>query len=314
MTSRGRVFARTILRSISQYRDHNMPAAASAVNLIKDEVNLAGPRSTGVVSGTSERSVLDKAQGGPVWFYAAAGLIAFSTTIVGSASPHTDAEEKGKDFGKIDNSSSRPRVIFVLGGPGSGKGTQCAKIVDNYGFIHLSAGDLLRAEIKSGSPNGNMIQNMIEDGKIVPSEVTVKLLMKAMNEATTDKFLIDGFPRNEENRLAFEKVTGLEPEFILYFDCPLTEMEKRLLGRNEGRVDDNIDTIRKRFKVFIESSLPVIDHYDKLGKTRKVNATKTREEVFKTIEPLFKPFLEKSSCDGLNQTIMQYSSGSAVRD
>lgn len=129
-----------------------------------------------------------------------------------------------------------------IGGPGSGKGTQCANIVEHFGFTHLSAGDLLRAEIKSGSENGylislhkflwdkigltslfstcmylyvycytfcfyrTMIENMIKEGKIVPSEVTIKLLQDAMIKNENDKFLIDGFPRNEENRAAFENV------------------------------------------------------------------------------------------------------------
>jgi UMP-CMP kinase len=97
-------------------------------------------------------------------------------------------------------------VLLLAGGPGSGKGTQCARIVRDYGFEHLSAGDLLRAEINSGSGNGTMIQKMIEDGKIVPSEVTVRLLQKAMEKSKSDKFLIDGFPRSDENRAVFERV------------------------------------------------------------------------------------------------------------
>ncbi|KAH7287885.1 hypothetical protein KP509_31G002000 [Ceratopteris richardii] len=186
------------------------------------------------------------------------------------------------------------KVVFVLGGPGSGKGTQCASIVEQFAFTHLSAGDLLRAEISSGSENGLMIQNMIKEGKIVPSEVTVKLLQNAMERSGNDKFLIDGFPRNEENRAAFELVTGITPEFILFFDCPEEEMERRLLGRNQGRVDDNIETIRKRFKVFIESSLPVISYYDAIGKVRKIDAARTVEEVFASVCPLFAPYLQTS--------------------
>ncbi|MCO5562660.1 hypothetical protein L7F22_016288 [Adiantum nelumboides] len=184
------------------------------------------------------------------------------------------------------------KVIFVLGGPGSGKGTQCASIVEHFGFTHLSAGDLLRAEINSGNENGLMIQSMIKEGKIVPSEVTIKLLLTAMHKSGNDKFLIDGFPRNEENRAAFELVTGITPAFILFFDCPEEEMERRLLGRNQGRVDDNIETIRKRFKVFIESSLPVINHYDSLGKVRKIDAARSKDEVFASVQPLFVPFLK----------------------
>ncbi|CAI0402885.1 unnamed protein product [Linum tenue] len=160
----------------------------------------------------------------------------------------------------------------LLGGPGSGKGTQCANIVEHFGYTHLSAGDLLRAEIKSGSENGTMIQTMIKEGKIVPSEVTIKLLEKAILGIDNDKFLIDGFPRNEENRAAFE-ATKIEPEFVLFFDCPEEEMERRLLSRNQvkGREDDNIETIRKRFKVFLDSSLPVVEYYAAKGKVKKVN-------------------------------------------
>ncbi|KAJ4951547.1 hypothetical protein NE237_028379 [Protea cynaroides] len=179
------------------------------------------------------------------------------------------------------------QVVFVLGGPGSGKGTQCANIVEHFGFSHLSAGDLLRAEIKSGSENGEMIQNMIKEGKIVPSEVTIKLLQQAMMDIDNEKFLIDGFPRNEENRAAFEKVTGIIPEFVLFFDCSEEEMERRIMNRNQGREDDNIDTIRKRFKVFVESSVPVVEYYESRGKVRKIDAGKPVEEVFEAVKTVF---------------------------
>ncbi|KAA8520396.1 hypothetical protein F0562_014652 [Nyssa sinensis] len=181
------------------------------------------------------------------------------------------------------------KVVFVLGGPGSGKGTQCANIVQHFGYTHLSAGDLLRAEIKSGSENGTMIQNMIKEGKIVPSEVTIKLLQREIKEISNDKFLIDGFPRNEENRAAFESVTGIVPEFVLFFDCSEEEMERRLLSRNQGREDDNIDTIRKRFKVYMESSLPVIEYYNSKGKVRKIDAAKPIVEVFEAVRAVFSP-------------------------
>ncbi|XP_059651696.1 UMP-CMP kinase 3-like isoform X2 [Cornus florida] len=202
-----------------------------------------------------------------------------------------DASNKEANGGSL--SEKKFRVVFVLGGPGSGKGTQCANIVQHFGFTHLSAGDLLRAEIKSGSENGTMIQNMIKEGKIVPSEVTIKLLQRAMQESGNDKFLIDGFPRNEENRAAFESVTGIEPEFVLFFECSEEEMERRLLNRNQGREDDNIDTIRKRFKVFMESSLPVIEYYKSKGKVRQIDAAKPIEEVFEAVKAVFTPLNEK---------------------
>ncbi|KAL8158530.1 hypothetical protein V2J09_000067 [Rumex salicifolius] len=198
--------------------------------------------------------------------------------------------------GSSEDSGQKFKVIFVLGGPGSGKGTQCKNIVEHFGYTHLSAGDLLRAEIKSGSENGTMIQNMIKDGKIVPSDVTVRLLQQAMEKNGNDKFLIDGFPRNEENRAAFEHATGITPEFVLFFDCSEEEMSRRLLSRNQaryllnlslhGREDDNIETIRKRFKVYMESSLPVVHYYDSKEKLKKIDATKPVDAVFEDVKAL----------------------------
>ncbi|PSS11946.1 UMP-CMP kinase, partial [Actinidia chinensis var. chinensis] len=205
----------------------------------------------------------------------------------------TAIDSENKEANGISLSEKKVTVVFVLGGPGSGKGTQCANIVQHFGYTHLSAGDLLRAEIKSGSENGTMIQNMIKDGKIVPSEVTVKLLQRAMQDSSNDKFLIDGFPRNEENRAAFESVTGIEPEFVLFFECPEEEMERRLLSRNQGREDDNIDTVQKRFKVYMESSLPVIEYYIAKGKVRKIEAAKPVKEVLEAVKTIFTPLKEK---------------------
>ena len=95
----------------------------------------------------------------------------------------------------------KPQVVFFLGGPGSGKGTQSALINEKFGFKHLSAGDLLREERKSGSSDGELIESLIKEGKIVPSRITVSLLHNAMKKLGMEngKFLIDGFPRNREN-------------------------------------------------------------------------------------------------------------------
>ncbi|KAL6606347.1 hypothetical protein ACP70R_042000 [Stipagrostis hirtigluma subsp. patula] len=178
-------------------------------------------------------------------------------------------------------------VVFVLGGPGSGKSTQCAKIVNQFGFTHLSAGDLLREEAKSHTEQGMIIKNLMHEGKLVPSEIIVNLLLKAMLESGNDKFLIDGFPRNEENRGAYERIINVEPEFVLFIDCPREEMERRILNRNQGRDDDNIDTIRKRFEVFQESTLPVIQYYEKRGKLKRVDGAKSADAVFEDVKAIF---------------------------
>ncbi|KAF8038315.1 hypothetical protein BT93_B0989 [Corymbia citriodora subsp. variegata] len=190
----------------------------------------------------------------------------------------------------------KPTVVFVLGGPGSGKGTQCAKIVQHFGFAHISTGDLLRDESRSGSETGNMIESIMKEGKMVPAEVTIKLLQKAMQESGNDKLLIDGFPRNEENRAAYEAVIKIEPKLVLFLDCSEEEMERRLLNRNQGRLDDNIETMRKRFKVFKESTLPVIEYYNSKGKVRKIDAGKPAEEVFEDIKTIFTSISQVKHC------------------
>ena len=181
-------------------------------------------------------------------------------------------------------------VVFVLGGPGAGKGTQCANIVRDYNFTHLSAGDLLRAHMKSGTEDGNMVAQMIKDGKIVPSAVTVKLLLNAMADSKSNRFLIDGFPRNKENRDAWVSEAGYDCDFVLMYDCTEEVMLERLLGRNEGRTDDNVESIKKRFVTFRESSVPVVEFYETLGKVRKVDAIATPEEVYEKTKESFAQF------------------------
>ncbi|KAM0900886.1 hypothetical protein ACQ4PT_020353 [Festuca glaucescens] len=181
----------------------------------------------------------------------------------------------------------RPFIAFVLGGPGSGKGTQCSRIASDFGFAHVSAGDLLRNEISSGTDKGEDILEIIREGRIVPSEITVELIRKAIESSTAKRVLIDGFPRCEENRIAFEKLTGTEPDLVIFFDCPEDLMVKRLLGRNQGRVDDNIETIKKRLKVFESLNMPVVNYYSSRGKAHKINATGTADEIFEAVRKLF---------------------------
>ena len=93
---------------------------------------------------------------------------------------------------------TKPKVVFVLGGPGSGKGTICAKLSEAYSFLHVSTGDLLRAEVAAGGRGAEEINGYMKEGKIVPSEVTVRLLKRAIDEATAPVVLVDGFPRAVE--------------------------------------------------------------------------------------------------------------------
>lgn len=194
------------------------------------------------------------------------------------------------------------KIVFVIGGPGSGKGTQCSKIVNQFGYTHLSAGDLLREEAKSNTEQGTMIKNLMHEGKLVSSEIIVRLLLKAILASGNDKFLIDGFPRNEENRQAYEKIINIDPEFVLLIDCSREEMERRILHRNQGRDDDNVDTIRNRFEVFQESTLPVIQHYEKTGKLRRVDGTRQPDMVFEDVKAIF---VQLDTQQGRNVSIAQ---------
>ncbi|KAG0028987.1 hypothetical protein BGZ82_008170 [Podila clonocystis] len=215
-------------------------------------------------------------------------------------------------------------VIFVLGGPGVGKGTQCARLVQEYGFVHLSAGDLLRQEqSRPGSPFYELISTFIAEGKIVPMEVTVALLENAIlehiqkvykqdevkNEQETTKqegihaylhsvfprshkkkvyFLVDGFPRQIDQAVRFEQeVTACQ--FILYLEGPEDIMLERLLKRGEtsGRADDNLESIKKRFKTFKETSYPVIEVYAKQGKVQTVSCVDGPDVVFENVKKVF---------------------------
>lgn len=185
-------------------------------------------------------------------------------------------------------------VIFVLGGPGAGKGTQCANLVRDYGFAHLSAGDLLRAEQdRPGSEFGDMIRTYIKEGQIVPMEVTIKLLENAMiatiEESGNRKFLIDGFPRKMDQAVEFEGQV-VKSVFTLFFDTTEETMRKRLLKRGEtsGRADDNEESIKKRFRTFVETSMPVVEAFEKDGRLVKVDASESPEQVYDNVQKALK--------------------------
>ncbi|KAA0154356.1 hypothetical protein FNF27_05885 [Cafeteria roenbergensis] len=195
--------------------------------------------------------------------------------------------------------AKRPNVLFVLGGPGAGKGTQCERLVKECGFVHLSAGDLLRAERKSGSAHGDLIAKYILDGRIVPVEITVSLLAKAMAESGRTRFLIDGFPRNENNFEGWKAVMGdsVDVEGVLFYDVDDETRLDRLLerGKTSGRTDDNADTIQKRFRVFKEETMPVVSHYDKLGRVFRIDGAPEVDQVFKATLRAVAPVVKKEA-------------------
>ncbi len=179
----------------------------------------------------------------------------------------------------------------MLGGPGSGKGTNCSNVVDNFGYVHLSAGDLLREARSKGSELADMINSYIREGKIVPSEVTVGLLHDAMEKSGSTKFLIDGFPRDMQNLDCWQEKMAqfCDIQFLLFLDCPESIMTDRLLerGKDSGRSDDNEESIKKRLVVYEQSTKPIIEYFKNQGKMRQVDSNRLPDEVFAEVSVHF---------------------------
>ena len=180
------------------------------------------------------------------------------------------------------------KVIFVVGPPGVGKNTQCDKLVQKYNFIHFSTGDLLREEISRGTEDGKLIKTIMSQGKYVPVKITCGLIKKEMDNYSKDKiFLIDGYPRNQDNIDGWNQIFGDKYILItsIIMDCDENELEKRLIERakSSGRIDDNIEVIKKRFKTHIEESKPIEEKLKKMGTSIEINCNNSVDNIFNQI-------------------------------
>ncbi len=196
-----------------------------------------------------------------------------------------------------------PNVVFVLGGPGAGKGTMCELAESQLGWTHLSTGDLLRAEREAGGPNRAIIEECITAGKLVPNEIVVTLLKDAMEAITRNtgkvNFLLDGFPRSPSNLEAWQEIFGADTELpkMLYFECPYPILEKRILGRAKwtGRSDDNIESIKLRFNTFKAETLPIVELFKSKGKCIEVDTGQDRQAVYASVESHLAEFTDEES-------------------
>ncbi|XP_064626354.1 UMP-CMP kinase-like [Lineus longissimus] len=199
-----------------------------------------------------------------------------------------------------DAGSNKPNVVFVLGVPGAGKGTQCDLIRKTFGYVHLSAGDLLRKEMKSVegqtmSDLGKEIDGHIKKGSIVPVAITVRLLWGAMQEHMEKEakynFLIDGFPRNQDNMSGWNEIMSdkAKVKMVLFFDCPPEIGVDRCIkrGATSGRSDDNAESLKRRIDTYKNDSLPIIEEYRRQGLVREIRAEQTSEQVFEEVKKLF---------------------------
>ena len=181
-----------------------------------------------------------------------------------------------------------PNVVFVLGGPGAGKGTMCELAESQLGWTHLSMGELLRVARRAGGPSAATIEEFVTGGKLVPNAIMIPLLKDTMETVTrtTGKknFLLDGFPRSMENVEGWREVFGVEVDLpkMLYFECPFEVLEKRVLGRAKysGRSDDNVESIKKRFDTFKAETLPTVEFFKSKGKCLEVDTSHDRQTVY----------------------------------
>jgi UMP-CMP kinase len=181
-----------------------------------------------------------------------------------------------------------PNVVFVIGGPGSGKGTMCELAESQLGWTHLSVGALLRAECQAGGPNAAIIEEFTTAGKLVPNEITVTLIRDTMETITRmtgrRNFLLDGFPRSLENLDRWYEVFGRVAELprMLYFECPYAVLEKRILDRAKytGRSDDNVESIKLRFDTFKAETLATVDLFKSKDKCAEIDTSQDRQAVY----------------------------------
>jgi adenylate kinase len=185
--------------------------------------------------------------------------------------------------------------IVIFGPPGSGKGTQSEKIIRKYGLHHLSTGDMLRAEIAAESELGLEARNFTSKGELVPDEVVIGMIEKRIKDAgQVNGFIFDGFPRTVKQAGALDYLLSsrdMEISLMINLDVESQELTNRLLKRSEqeGREDDNLETIQNRIRVYDNQTSPVIEYYQKQGKARPVNGLGTIDEIFDRIVGVINP-------------------------
>lgn len=177
--------------------------------------------------------------------------------------------------------------LILFGPPGSGKGTQAARLVEKYELLHISTGDLFRYEMGNNTPLGQQAQSYMDKGELVPDEVTVGMLRnKVEANPYVEGYIFDGFPRTVPQADALDNLLaeeGNEVHLLLMLEVPDEELVKRLLGRGKvsGRADDmDENIIRNRIEVYKSETTPVFDYYAEKGKAVKVYGVGSIEEIF----------------------------------
>lgn len=180
--------------------------------------------------------------------------------------------------------------IVLFGAPGSGKGTQSAKLIDEYGLYHISTGELLRDHIKRGTDLGKTADQYISKGQLIPDQLMIDILDDVLDREAGDKkgVVFDGFPRTIPQAEALKKLLrkrGTDLHAVIGLEVPEDELVNRMLarGKETGRADDNIDTIKNRLDVYHNQTLPLRDYYVNEDKYLAINGSGIVDEIFDDI-------------------------------
>jgi adenylate kinase len=166
-------------------------------------------------------------------------------------------------------------TIALLGPPGCGKGTQAARMRDELGFAWLSTGDLLRGARAAGTELGRHAAKYMDRGELVPDEVIVDVIEHALAELGDRPILFDGFPRT----VAQAEALGRGLDAVILVDVPDDVAVERILGRHQGRADDKLETVRERLRVYHRETEPLVEHYQRQGKLRRVDGAQSPDAV-----------------------------------
>jgi adenylate kinase len=180
--------------------------------------------------------------------------------------------------------------LVLFGPPGAGKGTQSQKLIEKYGLIHLSTGDLLRNEISEGTTLGLAAKKLMDQGILVPDEVVIGMISNKLDSNKAAKgFIFDGFPRTVAQATALDELLKSKVSAIsgmIALEVNDTELEQRLLlrGKASGRPDDaNPEVIRKRIKEYNDKTAPVAEFYKGQNKFKSINGIGSIDEIFEAI-------------------------------
>ncbi len=179
--------------------------------------------------------------------------------------------------------------LVLLGAPGSGKGTQAARLREHLQVPHISTGELLRAAVSAGTPLGLQAKSVMESGGLVSDDIVLGMLEeRLLREDAGSGFILDGYPRNLAQARALDLLLGKirQPmDSAVQLDVAQELLVSRLSGRAhvEGRADDSPEAVRKRLSVYEEQTAPVVDYYRNSGKLHCLDGVGSVDEVFTRI-------------------------------